>query len=108
MGALDNAWFDSPVMSRHHAELSLNVDDNVRTPNPAFQKHYVLTSSQTVEIMDVGSMHGTFLNSDGLTQYEPAVINDNDIVVFGTRVTRGSESIPACAFRITLKHSPYK
>ena len=29
VGAADNAWFDSPVMSRNHAELSLNLEDNV-------------------------------------------------------------------------------
>ena len=30
-GAVDNAWFDSPVMSRNHAELSLGLEDNVST-----------------------------------------------------------------------------
>lgn len=29
VGAADNAWFDSPVMSRNHAKLSLNLEDNV-------------------------------------------------------------------------------
>ena len=30
-GASDNAWFDSPVMSRDHAKISLDLSDNVRT-----------------------------------------------------------------------------
>jgi hypothetical protein len=29
LGAVDNAWFDSPVMSRNHAEISLNPSSNV-------------------------------------------------------------------------------
>jgi hypothetical protein len=30
LGAADNAWFDSPVMSRDHAEMIFNSEDNVR------------------------------------------------------------------------------
>lgn len=29
LGAIDNAWFDSPVMSRNHAEMELNNEDMV-------------------------------------------------------------------------------
>jgi hypothetical protein len=28
LGAVDNAWFDSPVMSREHAKMSLKSDHN--------------------------------------------------------------------------------
>ena len=31
-GASDNAWFDSPVMSRNHAEISLKSGNNVSSP----------------------------------------------------------------------------
>jgi hypothetical protein len=30
--AKDNAWFDSRVMSREHAELSIGLDTKVRSP----------------------------------------------------------------------------
>jgi hypothetical protein len=58
--------------------------------------------------MDIGSMHGTFLNSDGLHQHVATTVKDNDVLVFGARVTRGTETIPACAFRISCEYSPYK
>jgi hypothetical protein len=29
VAAADNAWFDSPVMSRNHAEIVANVDEKV-------------------------------------------------------------------------------
>jgi hypothetical protein len=67
-----------------------------------------LTRTQAVMIKDIGSMHGTFLNNAELKQHERTHVNDNDIVVFGTKVTRGTETIPACAFRITYAYSPYK
>lgn len=36
-GTRDNAWFDSPVMSRDHAELMLDVETDVsRTPSPIY------------------------------------------------------------------------
>jgi hypothetical protein len=53
-------------------------------------------------------MHGTFLNNAELKQHERTPVKDNDIVVFGTKVTRGTETIPACAFRMTYAYSPYK
>lgn len=31
----DNAWFDSPVMSRAHAKLALDTNDNVRATSPS-------------------------------------------------------------------------
>lgn len=37
LGAKDNAWFDSPVMSRNHAQLSLDSMNNVRTHGPVFR-----------------------------------------------------------------------
>lgn len=34
VAASDNAWFDSPVMSRDHAEIIANIDEKV-TPVPS-------------------------------------------------------------------------
>lgn len=31
VAAADNAWFDSPVMSRNHAEIFADFDDKVRS-----------------------------------------------------------------------------
>lgn len=33
-GTQDNAWFDSPVMSRDHAELMLDVETDVSSTSP--------------------------------------------------------------------------
>jgi hypothetical protein len=90
LGAEDNAWFDSPVMSRDHAEISLNPDNH------------------TITIQDIGSMHGTYLNNIELQRKDPRILNDGDIVVFGAEVRRGVESFPACAFRINYEFLPWK
>lgn len=90
LGAEDNAWFDSPVMSRDHAEISLNPDNH------------------TITIQDIGSMHGTFLNNIELQRKDSRILNDDDIVVFGVEVRRGVESFPACAFRINYEFLPWK
>jgi pSer/pThr/pTyr-binding forkhead associated (FHA) protein len=29
LGAVDNAWFDSPVMSRDHAEITIDAEEKV-------------------------------------------------------------------------------
>lgn len=90
LGATDNAWFDSPVMSRDHAELVFNVGD------------------KTITIQDIGSMHGTYLNTAELARKSPTVLRDGDTLVFGAEVRRGPETFPACAFRVNYKVLPYK
>lgn len=88
--AADNAWFDSPVMSRNHAEISLNVESNVIT------------------IRDIGSMHGTFVNDLQLRRLEPSGLSNGDLVVFGAEVKRNLDIFPACAFRVNYELLPFK
>lgn len=90
LGAVDNAWFDSPVMSRNHATIEFNPD------------------VMTITIQDIGSMHGTHLNNIDLPKDTPTVITDGDIVVFGAEVRRGPETFPACSFRVNHKIISYK
>lgn len=88
-GATNNAWFDSPVMSRNHAEIIYNPSDNV------------------VQIRDVGSMHGTFVNGEKL-RGEAKTLKINDRVVFGIVVRRGMDSFPPCHFNINYEVLPWK
>lgn len=88
--AVDNAWFDSPVMSREHAQLTMNGDD------------------KTITIQDIGSMHGTYLNNIELPRNVPSTLNNGDIVVFGAEVRRGPETFPACSFRINFEFTEKK
>ncbi|KAH7356747.1 hypothetical protein BKA65DRAFT_474548 [Rhexocercosporidium sp. MPI-PUGE-AT-0058] len=90
LGAADNAWFDSPVMSRNHATIELNSED------------------MTVTIQDIGSMHGTWLNDFELPKNTPTIITDGDVVVFGAEVRRGAEVFPACSFQVNYKSVPYQ
>ncbi|KUJ12059.1 uncharacterized protein LY89DRAFT_688532 [Mollisia scopiformis] len=83
----DNAWFDSPVMSRDHAQLTMNSED------------------KTINIRDIGSMHGTYVNGVELARHVPLTLNNGDIVVFGAEVRRGPETFPACSFRIAIEFS---
>jgi pSer/pThr/pTyr-binding forkhead associated (FHA) protein len=107
LGATDNAWFDSPVMSRDHAELVFNTEDKVYPishPTAISQAN----KNQTITIQDIGSMHGTYLNTAELARKQPTVLRDGDNLVFGAEVRRGPETFPACAFRVNYKFFPYK
>ncbi|KAJ8059684.1 hypothetical protein OCU04_011332 [Sclerotinia nivalis] len=88
-GATNNAWFDSPVMSRNHAEIIYNPSDNV------------------IQIRDVGSMHGTFVNGEKLGG-EAKTLNINDRIVFGITVRRGMDMFPPCHFNINYEVLPWK
>ncbi|KAI1098792.1 hypothetical protein F4804DRAFT_323832 [Jackrogersella minutella] len=87
VASIDNAWFDSPVMSRQHAEISLDYD----------------TTPWTVFIKDIGSLHGTFHTPhDGdnkesrLEQDKSVRLSNGDLLRFGTDIFRSSETFPPC------------
>lgn len=90
VASVDNAWFDSPVMSRNHAEILLHSDN------------------KTLQLQDIGSMHGTILNDEELQRKEPRSLTSGDVVKFGAEVRRGSETFPACSFKVEYEFSPHE
>ncbi|XXH04262.1 hypothetical protein Hte_010676 [Hypoxylon texense] len=85
VSSTDNAWFESPVMSRHHAEFVL---DSESTPKGVF-------------IKDIGSLHGTYhtpcSNSGGETRLEQqqlVKLSSGDSLRFGTDIFRSKETYP--------------
>ncbi|RYP76236.1 hypothetical protein DL769_003666 [Monosporascus sp. CRB-8-3] len=87
VAAADNAWFDSPVMSREHAELSVDFD---KTP-------------KAVYIKDVNSLHGTFHkrgdglgNETKLAQGHLTKLESGDTLRFGIDIYRHKETFPPC------------
>ncbi|RMJ10874.1 hypothetical protein CDV36_009497 [Fusarium kuroshium] len=83
--AKNNAWFDSAVMSRTHAELKLDVD------------------KQKVYIKDTGSLHGTFKNEQRLLRNSFAILTTGDMVKFGIPIERGMERYPPCTMKARLE-----
>ncbi|RYP70621.1 hypothetical protein DL771_005334 [Monosporascus sp. 5C6A] len=87
VAAADNAWFDSPVMSREHAELSVDFDK----------------SPKAVYIKDVNSLHGTFHkrgdglgNENKLAQGQLTELESGDTLRFGIDIYRHKETFPPC------------
>jgi len=83
--AKNNAWFDSAVMSRTHAELKLDVD------------------KQKVYIKDNGSLHGTFKNEQRLLRGSYSTVTTGDMVKFGIPIERGMERYPPCTMKARLE-----
>ncbi|KAI0595459.1 hypothetical protein F4775DRAFT_569123 [Biscogniauxia sp. FL1348] len=88
VAARENAWFDSPVMSRQHAELVANFD----------------ASPKIVSIKDAGSLHGTFHTpNDGagketrLEAQKLTKLTNGDILRFGIDIFRSKETFPPCS-----------
>ncbi|KAK4152806.1 hypothetical protein C8A00DRAFT_15936, partial [Chaetomidium leptoderma] len=83
---LDNAWFDSPVMSRQHARLFFRMDP------------------RKIEIKDLGSLHGTFLNddiervpTDGFRE-----LKEGDTLRFGAPIWRGTEKFEPTTVKVGI------
>lgn len=70
----DNALFECPVISRDHAEFRHVMEGK---------------KIDRVTITDLGSMHGTYVNNQKLTRYDPFTLHDGDLIRFGTVVARG-------------------
>ncbi|KAL7622897.1 hypothetical protein AAE478_006576 [Parahypoxylon ruwenzoriense] len=88
VAATDNAWFDSPVMSRHHAQLVIDCDN---TPKAVF-------------IKDIGSLHGTFHTPNDMVgkesrlgAHQPVKLANGDSLRFGIDVFRSKETFPPCS-----------
>lgn len=87
--AIDNAWLDSPVISRDHAIITLD------------------SKRQSLTIQDTDSMHGTRLNDFQMTSHIPANLYNGDNVTFGAEVKRGSKIFAACTLQVKFDFSPY-
>ncbi|OJD13187.1 hypothetical protein AJ78_06330 [Emergomyces pasteurianus Ep9510] len=82
--ARDNAWFDSRVMSRRHAIIT------------------VCPQKKELSVTDTASMHGTWLNGTKLVSNNRTLLMNRDILTFGTKVTRGSETFEPMKVRLVL------
>lgn len=90
--AHNNAWFDSRVMSRNHADICASFEEKVLLLSVL---HVCLgrtmlanTSLQRVLVSDNGSMHGTFINDEQIPLDEEIEIKSGDVLTFGNEVTR--------------------
>ncbi|QPC77684.1 hypothetical protein HYE68_008436 [Fusarium pseudograminearum] len=81
-----NAWFDSAVMSRKHALLVFDAEN------------------QKVYVMDTDSLHGTYKNDILLKLNEKAEISTGDKLMFGTSIDRGTQKYPPTTLETTLKY----
>ncbi|KAK5987511.1 hypothetical protein PT974_11642 [Cladobotryum mycophilum] len=83
--AENNAWIDSAVMSRDHAELRLD------------------TQQQKIILKDVGSLHGTFCNNTRLGQNQGHALQTGDVIQFGIPIDRGHDTFPPCNLRAAIE-----
>ncbi|KAF6811282.1 Factor arrest protein 10 [Colletotrichum sojae] len=79
----DNCFFDSPVMSRDHAEIGVDW-------------FYKASPSHRLYIKDVGSMHGTYQNSSRLNPGVASTLQQGDTIKFGIDIRRSSDLFPPC------------
>ncbi|KAL9588344.1 MAG: hypothetical protein Q9203_002852 [Teloschistes exilis] len=87
--ASDNAWFDSPIMSREHAKLSVTYDGK----------------TYDVHLQDLGSTHGTWLGSRRLAAFEKFTLRStSDVVTFGTTIMSGPVIYDARTFSVKISH----
>jgi pSer/pThr/pTyr-binding forkhead associated (FHA) protein len=92
-------------MSREHAELQFHSQNSVCFINAHLEAQADML--QTVTIRDIGSMHGTFVNSTRLLPHVTNNLSNGDTLVLGIEVKRGSEIFPACSFIFNYELIPY-
>lgn len=56
--------------------------------------------------MDVGSLHGTFVNNSRVAMHETRKLASGDVLRFGTSVQKGRDTFAACEMKIILKYGP--
>jgi hypothetical protein len=78
MPSSNNAYIDSPVISRNHAVLSAHADNG----------------TAQVFVTDLGSMHGTTVNGERLQTHTPKQLSSGDKLQFGIDVNRNEGKHP--------------
>ncbi|EJD00619.1 uncharacterized protein FOMMEDRAFT_169990 [Fomitiporia mediterranea MF3/22] len=94
-GGSSRATFSSPVMSRRHARITLAEDGSVT-------------------VMDVGSMHGTYLEGVNFCDFFPErlkprrhySLRSGDILLLGKSVTRDDRDWKPVTIRVSFTHDP--
>ncbi|KAF9882155.1 hypothetical protein CkaCkLH20_00191 [Colletotrichum karsti] len=84
----NNLFFDSPVMSRDHAELLVDW------------------YHKKVFIKDTSSLHGTHLNNSRLRSDEKRELAHGDILKFGIDIQRSTETFPPCTVEVQWEWNP--
>lgn len=97
-----NAWIDSPVMSRDHAQLRFNAENQVCSYLPLLVCT-VTNDLKAVSLTDIGSLHGTFYNGATEPIKASQELKDGDTVAFGVRIERGETSFHQCKMNVGLK-----
>ncbi|CAK7273221.1 hypothetical protein SEPCBS57363_005545 [Sporothrix epigloea] len=87
VAAAENAYFDSPVVSRVHAEIAGNLENG------------------TVSITDMGSLHGTSVNDKSLEKGVATPLEEDDTVNFGIHVSRGLDVFGPMACKVAFKRT---
>ncbi len=77
----------------------LKADPDTRVRVPPFFSSQLLNFTKAVFIEDVGSMHGTYVDDLKVIAHERHPVYDDDIVKFGSEVTRGPGTCPFCQQR---------
>ncbi|KAK2857317.1 hypothetical protein FQN49_004817 [Arthroderma sp. PD_2] len=81
--AENNLRFDNRVVSRNHAEFFADL------------------KQRQIYLSDTCSMHGTSVNGTKLTT-KPVLISNNDLIILGNTVNRGSESFDPVKLRVGI------
>lgn len=87
VAAEDNAWFNSPVMSRTHGQIVADLDKRV------------------ICIRDIGSLHGTYINGEfnRIAANSLREIYDGDELAFGVALLRNGESFDPMRVRVGIE-----
>ncbi|CCF45738.1 hypothetical protein CH063_00077 [Colletotrichum higginsianum] len=78
----DNCYFDSPVMSREHAKITVDW------------------YHKKLNIKDTGSLHGTYHNSQRIHPRVPRELQQRDTIKFGIDIQRSNELFPPCTVEV--------
>ncbi|KAK1968757.1 FHA domain-containing protein [Colletotrichum sublineola] len=79
---VDNCYFDSPVMSREHAKITIDW------------------YHKKLNIKDIGSLHGTYRNSQRLQPRTLHELQQHDTLKFGIDIQRSNELFPPCTVEV--------
>lgn len=57
---------------------------------------------QTVTVVDIGSLHGTYLNDQRVAKHHAKQLHAGDTLRFGVSIQKGAEVFTPCKMNVTI------
>ncbi|GAB0143673.1 hypothetical protein EsHS_00004181 [Epichloe bromicola] len=98
-----NGFFDRHILLTKYNPKADIGRSTKRDARLAAQPNNGWFDSPSISVMDIGSLHGTYVNNSRIVQRQVRKLTTGDILRFGAPIQKGRDIFQACEVKVVLK-----